>query len=102
MNTLTKSNGTKLKVTSKGKVGVKISPRFRLGTKQKNNFLCFISFKKEDAFVKEKITEITYYPIPKYRSKRYMIRNSIVKTETGSLVRIMNLNEGRILGQMIS
>jgi ribosomal protein S8E len=102
MNTLTKLNGTKLKVTSKAKVGVKINPRFRLGTKQKNNLLCFISFKKENVFVKEKITQITYYPIPKYVSKKYMIKNTIVRTESGSLVRIMNLNQGRILGQVIS
>lgn len=98
MKTLTKLNGTKLSTTSKKKVGAKINPTFRLGDKQKNNFLCYISFKKQGVFVKEKITQVIYYPISKHVSKKYLTKNTKVKTETGSVVRITNLNQGRLIG----
>ena len=58
MRFITKINGSKLNPGSKKRVGKKTNPKYTLGSKQKNNFIVHISFKKEDTFVKEKMIKI--------------------------------------------
>ena len=99
----TKKNGTLLHRSSKHKHQrcKKTYPKFRLGLKGKN-FVNQISYKVGETFVKKTILDVVYYPVPSYKSKKFLVKNTVVKTETFDLVRITSLNSGRLIGILSS
>lgn len=102
----TKNNGKVIKRTSKKLIEKnKVTyPKYKLGkTNSTNPFVKnFISFKKDNLFIKAEIKNIEYHPIPKYKSKAFLVKDVIVNTKEGNLVKIVNLNYGRILGSLQS
>ena len=95
---LTKKNGSVIKPNSKKhRLDFKTNkPNFSLYSKEK----LYISFKENNSFVKQAISSLYSTPIPKYKSKKYLIKNTIVVTQNKKKIRITNLNFGRILGQI--
>lgn len=103
-------NGSKLKRSSKAKSqkckttypNISFDPSVKkVDWSKKKKRVCEVSFKKEGVFIKEKIKKILIYPLPSYRSHKYLVKNTVLETLSGEKIRLTNIRSGALLGEPI-
>ena len=99
----TKKNGSLIRRSSKKLIEKNkiVYPKYRFGYSMHPNVRSNISYKKQGKFVKGEIKTVFFHPVSKYKSKNYLVKNTILITNDGDKVRLTNLNEGRLLGTLV-